>query len=296
MAALTKRTNIKLLIGYDGTRYLGWQKTKIGPSIEEELEKAIGTATRQQVRLQAASRTDAGVHASGQVVNFCVEGPVIELWKLERSLNGLLPKDIVVKKVEQASDTFHPTLDACSKKYSYHICTGKVQHPHDRFFSWHYPNKLDIELMREAANLIKGKKTFKAFTNKKKNETYQDHTRHVMRIDINPIDSERIAIEITGDNFLYRMVRNIVGTLCYAGSDKLTIEQLEVGIAQENRKLMGITAPACGLTLEEIHYDFQFSGRRMNVLEKEASLVSKEYSVVQRNEPISLFGCRGTIR
>lgn len=253
--------NIKLTIGYEGTHYRGWQKTGKGKSIESELEKALATTLRQKVPLQAASRTDAGVHARAQVVNFFAEEPLIELWKLKNSLNGLLPKDIVIREIERVGDDFHPTIHTHAKCYHYHVCYGAVQLPHHRFFSWHFPKKLDIAAMRRAATLISGKKSFEAFTNRDGDRTYNHYERQLFGINIIELPGERLLFEVTGDHFLYKMVRNIVGTLCFVGCGKLNGEKLDVLINQKDRRLMGVTAPAHGLTLERICYeDFQFSG------------------------------------
>ncbi len=137
--------NIKLLIAYLGTSYLGWQKTPMGPSIEEALEKALSIVLQEEKKLQAASRTDAGVHAQGQVVNFTLSS-FKDLKRLKASLNGCLPKDIVVLSAQEMPESFHPTLDAIKKEYIYEICNSTVQLPFHRNTSWHFPYPLKLRL------------------------------------------------------------------------------------------------------------------------------------------------------
>ena len=139
--------NLKLTLSYEGTQYLGWQKTKMGPSIEETLEKALSQVLRHPVKLQAASRTDAGVHAAGQVINLFTSSPE-DLFRLKKSFNGVLPRDISVLTLEEMPDAFHPTLDAQGKEYHYHICLGNVQLPFLRLVSWHFPYPLNIDEMQ----------------------------------------------------------------------------------------------------------------------------------------------------
>lgn len=253
--------NIKLVIAYDGSAYFGWQKTRMGPSIQQFLEDALATVLRVPVRLQAASRTDAGVHAKGQVVQFSVDQKP-DLIRLVRSLNGILPRDIVVQDAAIAPDDFHPTLNAAGKIYHYNVCFGKVQLPHHRHYSWHFPQALDIELMRQSSKELIGKHDFSAFTNVKKNEPYADHIRHLKRIEIEQCEPERLRFIIEGDHFLYKMVRNIVGTLCYKGCGKLKDAAIKDLLLLQDRRLMGITAPAHGLLLHEIHYDSSFPDRQ----------------------------------
>jgi tRNA pseudouridine38-40 synthase len=245
------KRNIKLILAYEGTHYLGWQKTAMGPSIEEELEKALAQILRHPVNLQAASRTDAGVHAEGQVVNFFTEVEV-PLERLQKSLNGLLPKDISILKIEEASEGFHPTLQSRGKEYHYSVCLGPTQLPFYRNFSWHFSYPVDMEEMKKAALLLKGRHDFSAFTN----ERQENNVREIFDIVIEPLDS-RMKIRVSGNNFLYKMVRNIVGTLLYVGCGKLPSEEIPAILTSKDRTLAGVTAPAVGLVLKEVFYDKQ---------------------------------------
>lgn len=246
------KQNIKLTVAYDGSAYLGWQKTKMGPSIEAALQQALEQILQQPIALQAASRTDAGVHAQGQIVNFFSEKNIGSLTKFQISLNHLLPKDISVLKVEKAEATFHPTLDNSGKEYHYHICFGRAQLPHRRFYSWHYPYALNLVEMRRACEHIVGKRDFAVFCNDKKNAQYEDYIREVKAIDILEQPEECLLFKITGTHFLYKMVRNIVGTLVYVGRGKIKADEIPHMISYRDRTQAGITAPAHGLILYKI--------------------------------------------
>lgn len=245
--------NIKMIVAYDGTAYLGWQKTKTGKSIEAELECALKRILQEEVELQAASRTDRGVHADGQVVNFFTTQPNLDLGLLRKGLNAVLPKDISVKSLEMADCAFHPTLNCTAKEYQYTICNTAVQLPFYRQSSWHVRPTLKLEEMRKAAQLLIGKHDFSAFCNERSLWS-KDSVCQLFEITITPFDEERLRISIIGDHFLYKMVRNIVGTLVYVGMGKLSSEAVSAILAKKDRTQGGITAPAHGLTLKHVFY------------------------------------------
>jgi tRNA pseudouridine38-40 synthase len=238
--------NTKLTLSYEGTHYLGWQKTPMGPSIEEELEKALATLLRHPVQLQAASRTDAGVHAEGQVVNFFTEGAIGV-----KRLNTLLPKDIRIQKVEKMAPSFHPTLDGWGKEYNYFICLGPAQLPFHRLFSWHVKKEVDVEVMQKAALCLQGKHDFSAFTN----EPQKESVREIFEIKVIPLPGNRLKIRVSGNRFLYMMVRIIVGTLVDVGSGKISWEEILSILTSKDRTCAGVTAPAHGLFLTSVFYD-----------------------------------------
>jgi len=245
--------NIKLIITYDGSSYLGWQKTNAGPSIEESLETALFQVLQQPVVLQAASRTDAGVHALGQVVNFKLQNDEIDLKRLVKSVNSLLGKKISILSIEEVEESFHPTLDNEGKEYLYTICNGPTQLPFHRNTSWHFPYKLDLELMRKAAELIEGYKDFSAFCNERSQFT-RDPFCLIEKISIHPLDEMRLCISIKGSRFLYKMARNIVGTLAYIGSGKIPLSDVQKILESGKRINAGVTAPAHGLMLSQVFY------------------------------------------
>ncbi|MFT4553562.1 MAG: tRNA pseudouridine38-40 synthase [Chlamydiales bacterium] len=246
--------NIKITIAYDGSEYLGWQNTKMGPSIEGTLLTVLEKVLQEKISLQAASRTDAGVHARSQIVNFITKKKDLDLVSLERALNSLLPPDIAVLKLEFALKDFHPTLDCQKKEYHYHLCSNQAQLPHNRHFSWHYPHSLNIELMRSMSQALIGKHDFAAFINCMNNKIPDDTIRELTRIDLIELPENRLRFEVEGRHFLYKMVRNIVGYLVYVGCGKLKPGAISQILASKDRKLGGITAPALGLTLFEINY------------------------------------------
>ncbi|MCB1068501.1 MAG: tRNA pseudouridine(38-40) synthase TruA [Simkania sp.] len=245
------KKNIKLILSYDGSAYLGWQASNVGVSIESILKEVLEKILQQEVQLQAASRTDAGVHAEAQVVNFFLEKPR-NLEHLHKSLNQLLPKDIRVAIVEEAPDDFHPTLKSKGKEYHYRLTRSHVQLPFDRLFAWHYPFSLDLAKMETATKFFIGKHDFQAFGNAADPKP-KDTIRTLYRLDIISSEEE-LRFEIHGNNFLYKMVRNLVGTLVYIGAGKLSLEEAEKLIASKDRTLAGMTAPAHGLLLKKVFY------------------------------------------
>ncbi|MGK5594944.1 MAG: tRNA pseudouridine(38-40) synthase TruA [Parachlamydiaceae bacterium] len=246
--------NIRLLLAYDGSNFLGWQKTSLGPSIEATLQRALEQILQHHVRLQAASRTDAGVHASGQVANFFTSKLLIDLNRFRLSINALLPPDIRVLEVFYAQANFHPTLDNVGKTYQYELCLGPIQHPRHRFYSWHIPQPLDIEKMRAAAGSFIGTHDFSAFCNVKKNENYLCKTRELQSINISELEVNRLRLLFTGNSFLYKMVRNLVGTLVYVGLGKIPPAEIPIILQGKDRTKAGMSAPAHGLTLVSVHY------------------------------------------
>lgn len=235
-----------MVVAYDGTEFYGWQKTKTGPSVEEALEKVLRQITQEPIELQAASRTDRGVHALGQVVNFFT-GKEVNLI----SINRLLPPSIVVCSLEKMPPDFHPTLDVVSKEYRYEICYGTWQLPQFRRHSWFVPGELDVEKMREAARLLVGKHDFSAFCLNRKKVEYDDCVRTITQCHVEQMGEHRLQITIIGDSFFYKMVRCLVGSLVEAGKGRLDFESL---LQKKNRVFAGATGPAHGLTLVRVAY------------------------------------------
>ena len=235
--------NFKLIIAYDGSPYRGWQKTKEGPSIEAELEKALFLLLGAPVVLQAASRTDAGVHAMGQTINFFAEKEIDP-----SKLNALLPPDIRALSMEAMPEKFHPTLDAQSKEYCYQIDNYPFQLPHRQKLAWHFIYPLDLAMMLSVKDALLGRQDFSALANRRE----EDNFCEIYSIDITE-ENRTFTITVRGKRFLYKMMRNIAGTLAYAGCGKL--KDLALLIKTKDRRLMGPTAPAFGLTLKKIFYE-----------------------------------------
>lgn len=243
---------VRLVIAYDGTAYRGWQDNSHAPSIEGALSRGIRTLLQRDIKLEAASRTDAGVHAEGQVV-VVDDLNEIDYGRISRSLNHVLPSDISVTDIKMVPDCFHPTLSARGKRYRYSICTQKVQLPLYRKYSWHVPAPLNVEKMEHAAQSLIGEHDFRAFCNQRNDLSYDSFVRTIDSIAISCRD-ERLLIDVKGHNFLYKMVRNIVGTLAYVGLGKLEVESIPSLLQHRDRRNIGMTAPAHGLSLVEVYY------------------------------------------
>ena len=238
-----------LTLAYDGTAYFGWQQTQMGPSIQESLEKALQKLSATSPLPEAASRTDRGVHAEGQVVSIQIEDSW-DLNQLKRALNAHLPADIRVLAVQEASADFHPTLHAKHKEYRYRLCLAKVQDPIHRLYSWAFRPSLCLEWMDKATKTLLGTQDFSTFTNKKQ----KNPICTIDQILLHPLEDERLEIVITGDRFLYKMVRNLVGTLLFIGQGKLPVDCIPSLLASKDRKQAAVAAPAHGLTLFQVIY------------------------------------------
>ncbi len=241
--------NVKMIISYDGTRYFGWQKTKTGPSIQETVEKALSILLKTPTSIEAASRTDRGVHANGQAVHFFLDKPR-DLARLLYSLNSLLPFDIRILEIEAMPDDFHPTLQALSKEYRYSICNQPVQDPTRRLYSWHVHQPLDVEAMEQSSAVLLGTHDFASFTTIESKDTIR--TLFAIQIMVHPNEPLKICIE--GDRFLYKMMRRLVGTLVAAGKKKLSSQEVSSLLSAPNRAKAGMTAPAHGLFLHKVYF------------------------------------------
>jgi len=239
----------KLTVSYDGTAYFGWQKTKTGPSIQESLQDVLKQISREEVLPEAASRTDRGVHAIGQVVSISLKKNW-EIRSLQRALNAVLPQDIRIVALEPAPPGFHPTLHAKEKEYRYRLCLGAVQDPIHRLYSWAFRYALDLPKMEQGAQDFLGQRDFSAFANQGK----PNSICALSRIEIASLPENRLEIRISGNRFLYKMARNIAGTLVYIGCGKLPKDAVSKILASKNRKMAGITAPAHGLALYRVNY------------------------------------------
>lgn len=239
---------LKLLIEYDGTNYAGWQKQPNGIAIQEKLEEAIYRLTGEQVAPYAAGRTDAGVHAIGQVAHFDIRSD-LPLEKFYKGLNFYLPDDIVIKKVEEVSEEFHARYSARSRSYLYLIKTNYSALYRNRAWICFFP--LDIKKMEKAAGYFLGEHDFQSFCS---TESRLDHYRcRVTQLQIRRQD-DLISIFIEANRFVHNMVRAIVGTLVDIGRGKREAEEIPVILENRNRVTAGPTAPPAGLYLYEVKY------------------------------------------
>lgn len=251
---MVKQFNIKLTVSYDGTDFFGFQKTKAGPSVEEELEKALGSILQESVKIQAASRTDRGVHAKGQVVNFFTD-KFLNLKQLHLSLNQLLPSSIAILDVEEMPISFHPTLDVISKEYHYLVYYGIKQPPLMRHMVWHHPcPAFDLLAVQKASVYLIGSQDYSVLCLNRKKDSYKNCERFIESIDISLLEDKTLCIKVVGKTFFYKMVRSLVGTLIAVGKGKIQLQEVPLLLKQKDRALSGMTAPAHGLTLIKVKY------------------------------------------
>jgi tRNA pseudouridine38-40 synthase len=247
---MTMGRNISLVIEYDGTNYHGWQCQPNGVTLQEVVQGKIEMILDHPIKIYAAGRTDAGVHAFGQVINFHTE-KTIELVKLTRGLNSLLPADIRIKQGREVDESFHARYSAKSKSYIYAICNAPYLPPFNTRYVWHIPYGINSVLMNETIQKIVGTHDFSSF--KKKDEFYRNHVREVLRAGVKRRGAYiYIFIEATG--FLRYMVRNIVGTLVLVGSNKISEDEFVTILDSRDRVNAGPTAPPQGLFLRRIKY------------------------------------------
>jgi tRNA pseudouridine38-40 synthase len=244
--------NIKLIIEYDGTSYCGWQTQKHDSSIQQTLQDAIEKITGCRPSLHGSGRTDAGVHALGQVANFQIDSK-IPSERFAFALNAVLPEDIVVKSSEEVSEDFHARFSAIGKQYSYHIINSRQPSAIHRRYA-HYVNfceKLDMEGMKQACEHLTGTHDFAAFM--AQGSKVKDTTRNIYDIKLTQ-EGERIKLTYHGNGFLYNMVRILSGTIIYCGIGKLSAHEVPKILLSKDRTQAGITLPPHGLYLEKVFY------------------------------------------
>jgi len=243
--------NFKLTIEYDGSSYHGWQRQKNGRTIQGEIENALQTMTGKNVTLTGSGRTDAGVHAYGQIANFHCD-TALSPEAFQRGLNSLVPDDIVIKACDRVDETFHARFHAKSKTYKYRILNCSIPSAIGRQYAWFIRERLDLDAMRCAILHIVGTHDFKSF---EASGSPRSHTtRCVMKADLFMEDYHYLALEIEADGFLRFMVRNIVGTLVDVGREKLAPDDFKSIRLSKDRNQSGATAPARGLFLMHVKY------------------------------------------
>ena len=243
-----------MTLAYDGTAYCGWQIQPGKSTVQETVELALRRITGQPVRAVASGRTDAGVHALGQVVSFRCDTR-LKPEVLRRALDANTPEDIFIKRIETAPESFHAIRDAVSKQYRYLIQDGSQRDLFLRAYSWDIPHALDEGRMRRAAAVLVGRHDFRSF--QAAGSPRKTSVRTVSRLDVKRrhYESSRpLAIEIEADGFLYNMVRNIVGSLVLVGQARQPPEWVAEVLAAADRRRAGPTAPAHGLALVEVRY------------------------------------------
>ncbi len=242
--------NIKLLIEYDGSKYFGWQKQPNAITIQEVVVKAIEELTKEKIELIGSSRTDSGVHAKGFIANFKTNTK-IPAEKYREAINVKLPDDIIILKSEEVQEEFHARYFAKGKTYSYTIYNDDVSLAIGRQYALHRKDRLNIDDMKDACKYIIGKHDFECF--KSVGGSAKTSVRTISELYIETYD-KYIKIYITGDGFLYNMVRIIVGTLLDVGRGKIAPKQIRDIIDSKDRTKAGICVPARGLVLEKVYY------------------------------------------
>lgn len=241
---------IKLIVSYDGTGYCGWQVQPNGITVEEVLNKALQKLTGEDIHVIGASRTDSGVHALGNVAVFDTE-TTIPAERIAAALNQRLPEDIVIRSSEEVPGDFHPRYCDCTKTYEYRILNAKIPVPTMRHTHYFVSYDLNIEDMRQAASYLVGEHDFVSFCNIRTD--VENTVRTVYSLGIEK-QGEEMIVRITGNGFLYNMVRIIVGTLVRVGRGFYPPEKVKEILEAKDRKAAGVTAPPQGLYLVEIRY------------------------------------------
>lgn len=242
--------NIRLTIEYQGKDFNGWQKQPNKLNIQGEIERAIGEITGEEIDLIASGRTDAGVHALGQVANFKTNSN-ITVDKLPLAINSKLKKSIVIKKAEEVEERFHSRYSVHSKKYRYIINNSFTGTAIYRELEYQFPIKLNVENMKEAVKYFEGEHDFAGF--KASGTSSKNSVRKIFKAEVFSKD-DRIFIELTGSGFLYNMVRIIAGTLLDVGLGKIKPDEISNIIESKDRKKAGRTLPAVGLYLVKVYY------------------------------------------
>jgi len=242
----------KLILEYDGTAYVGWQLQRNGPSIQEEVERALSRLHKTALRVTAAGRTDAGVHALGQVVSVPVERPLPPVAYV-KGMNAVLPADIAVREASVVPDGFDARRDASGKRYRYRIENLATRAPLSRRFAWQVFRPLDVEAMRAAARPLVGRHDFAAF---QASDCEARHAvRDLRRLEVDGRQGGGIEVVAEATAFVKHMVRNIVGTLVEVGLGARPPDSLAALLAGRDRTLAGPTAPPQGLCLERVFYE-----------------------------------------
>lgn len=248
---MNEKRKLKLTIQYNGTRFCGWAAQPGLPTVQGTLEEAFEKLCGRQVQVVGSSRTDAGVHALGQVAHAVLEDCPVPTANLQKALNRLLPDDIVIAALEEVPVSFDAVSDTKSKRYRYTIYNGPVRPVLEIHRCWHYPYPLNVEAMQQAAGRLLGTRDFKSFASAGDRRLSSVRTITLCRLESSP---PWITLDIAADGFLYNMVRNIVGTLVEIGRGRWKPEIIETILQAKDRAAAGPIAPPAGLCLMEIFY------------------------------------------
>ena len=245
---------LRLVLAYDGTDYVGWQRQSDGVSIQGLLEDALRPIEGADVTVHGAGRTDAGVHALGQVASFKLSAATIDAVTLARALNAVLPLDLRVLRCEEAADDFHARFSATGKCYEYRIVNGPVASPFLRRYVWHVIPGLDLDAIRTASAALVGRHDFASFQGSGTAVVSSERTVRRLEWRAGGGPETPLVMEIEGDGFLRHMVRNIAGTLIEIGLGRWPAQEIERILQSRDRSQSGTTAPPSGLFLARVLY------------------------------------------
>lgn len=243
---------VRLVIEYDGTQYVGWQRQPNGVSVQQVIEEALARVCGHAHVLISSGRTDAGVHARGMVAHF-VTSRLLPLGAYREGVNRLLPADIAIREVAVAEENFHARYNATGKWYRYSICRSPVRSPLAGRYSWHVRGDLDLTRMRQAAQLFVGHHDFAAF--RASGCSARTTVRGVFSVEIAEADVLIMHVDVRGSGFLRNMVRIMVGTLVEIGRGRREPREIGDMLAGCCRAQAGVTAPPQGLCLMEVFYE-----------------------------------------
>lgn len=277
--------SLKIVLAYDGTDLVGWQRQPAGISVQALVEQALTAVEGRAVAVVGAGRTDAGVHALGQVASCRLEHP-IPAAELARALNARLPEDVRVLRVEEAPDLFHARYGACAKTYRYLVLNDSLVSPFERRYVWHVPRPLDVEAMVQAAGSLEGRHDFAALQGAGSAATTTVRTIEYARVrplammevaggltlSARPPGGRLVAFDVRGDGFLRHMVRNAVGTLVDIGLGRRPASSMGELLASGDRTKAGPTAPASGLFLVRVDYPGRSEDAAGSLAQPEGSL------------------------
>ena len=242
---------VKLTISYDGTAYCGWQVQPNGLSVQQVIEDALFSVTGEKIKITGSGRTDAGVHAKGQVAHFDREQENIPAEKFSKALNAHLPPDIKILKSERVANGFNACRNAKKKTYEYKFYLAETELPLKERYSVWLDRAPDLSLMKECAQIFVGEHDFKCFC--ASGSSVKTTVRTIYNIDIAEKDGE-LTFSVCGNGFLYNMVRIIVGTLVGIGEGRIPLENVKKALESGDRTLLGKTLPPKGLTLKKVYY------------------------------------------
>ncbi len=244
--------NIKVIVEYDGRRYLGWQKLgDTDKTIQGKFEATLEKMTEEKIDVIGSGRTDSGAHSRGQVANFKTES-TMTLLEMQDYLNYYLPKDIVIKEIEEVPERFHSRYNAKEKQYSYYVWNHRVPSVFDHHHSFHYVEKLDMDKLNEACEKLVGTHDFLGFSSLRNSK--KSTTRTIDSITVSEDENGMLRFTFVGNGFLYNMVRIIMGTILEIGDGTLDVSVIDDIFDNKVRRDAGKTVPAQGLFLESVTY------------------------------------------